>query len=47
MLGNALTIDQVDQNKGGMYICTANNGVGMPVSAVVEVQVMCKCSTSV
>lgn len=42
MLSNTLTIDVMDPNKGGIYICTANNGVGMPVSAVVEIQVMCK-----
>lgn len=42
MLSNSLSIDVIDPNKAGIYICTANNGVGTPVSAVVEMQVMCK-----
>lgn len=32
----------MDRHKGGVYICTANNGVGQPASSQVILHVLCK-----
>lgn len=37
-----LSIENVDRHKGGVYICTANNGVGQPASSQVVLHVLCK-----
>lgn len=37
-----LSIENVDRHKGGVYICTANNGVGQPASSQVILHVLCK-----
>lgn len=34
----------MDRHKGGVYICTANNGVGEPALSQVSVHVLCECS---
>ncbi|XP_067617413.1 uncharacterized protein [Eurosta solidaginis] len=35
-----LSIENVDRHKGGVYICTANNGVGQPASSQVVLHVL-------
>ncbi|XP_059218063.1 uncharacterized protein LOC106092858 isoform X2 [Stomoxys calcitrans] len=35
-----LSIENVDRHKGGVYICTANNGVGQPASSQVILHVL-------
>lgn len=42
---HVLSIENVDRHKGGVYICTANNGVGQPASSQVVLHVLCKYST--
>lgn len=37
-----LSIENMDRHKGGIYICTANNGVGKPASSQVVLHVLCK-----
>jgi len=37
-----LSIENMDRHKGGVYICTANNGVGKPASSQVVLHVLCK-----
>lgn len=37
-----LLIESMDRHKGGVYICTANNGVGQPASSQVVLHVLCK-----
>lgn len=39
---HVLSIENVDRHKGGVYICTANNGVGQPASSQVVLHVLCK-----
>ena len=39
---NIITIDSMDRHKGGLYICTANNGVGQPAINQVMVHVLCE-----
>lgn len=44
---STLSLESVDRHKGGIYICTANNGVGKPASSQVIVHVMCEyCKTT-
>ncbi|KAM8701531.1 hypothetical protein ACLKA7_007762 [Drosophila subpalustris] len=37
---HVLSIENVDRHKGGVYICTANNGVGQPASSQVVLHVL-------
>lgn len=37
-----LSIENMDRHKGGVYICTANNGVGKAASSQVILHVLCK-----
>lgn len=37
-----LTVESMDRHKGGVYICTANNGVGKPASSQVVLHVLCE-----
>jgi hypothetical protein len=39
--GEYLTIERVQRGGGGVYICTANNGVGSPVNRSINVIVQC------
>lgn len=38
----SLTIENMDRHKGGNYICTADNGVGSPVSSQLSLRVLCE-----
>lgn len=38
----SLTVLNVDRTAAGLYVCTADNGVGEPVSRTVTVNVRCK-----
>ena len=40
--GLSLDLVNVDRHANGDYICTASNGVGMPASASISVEVQCK-----
>jgi len=40
--GNNYAIQKADRHSAGVYICTANNEVGTPVTTNVEVKVQCK-----
>lgn len=35
-------VENMDRHKGGIYICTANNGVGPPASNQIILHVLCK-----
>lgn len=36
------TIENMDRHKGGIYICTASNGVGQTASSQINLHVLCK-----
>ena len=38
-----LSIESMDRHKGGVYICSADNGVGKPAQSQVVLHVLCKC----
>ena len=40
------TIKKVDRFDAGRYTCTANNGVGVPATAQIALQVLCEFSYS-
>lgn len=42
-----LSIDNMDRHKGGVYICTATNGVGKAASSQVVLHVLCKFQLNV
>lgn len=44
LVSSILSIENMDRHKGGVYICTANNGVGEPALSQVSVHVLCECS---
>lgn len=37
-----LSIESMDRHKGGVYICSADNGVGKPAQSQVVLHVLCK-----
>lgn len=37
-----LSIENMDRHKGGVYICTATNGVGKAASSQVVLHVLCE-----
>lgn len=37
-----LSIADMDRHKGGIYVCKAENGVGVPASSQVILHVLCK-----
>ena len=42
---NSLIIDSVDRHEAGVYVCEANNGVGLGIvkaEAQINLQVLCK-----
>lgn len=41
-MSTSLTIESMDRHKGGLYICTASNGVGLAAITQVNVHVLCK-----
>lgn len=43
----SLTIENMDRHKGGTYICTADNGVGLPATSLVILHVLCKYGVGV
>jgi hypothetical protein len=40
--GLSLELRQVERDDAGTYVCTANNGVGPPAKANIEVEIKCK-----
>lgn len=40
--GSVLTLDRIKINDAGIYQCTAENGVGKPVSLDMKLDVLCK-----
>ena len=40
--GLSLELRQVQRDDGGVYMCTANNGVGPTAQANIEVEIKCK-----
>ena len=40
--GLSLELRQVQRDDGGVYVCTANNGVGPTAKANIEVEIKCK-----
>lgn len=40
--GFSLTLDQVERHQAGVYQCSANNGVGPPVTIDISVHILCK-----
>lgn len=42
LMSTSLTIESMDRHKGGLYICTASNGVGTSAITQVNVHVLCK-----
>lgn len=40
--GAVLTLDRIKVNDAGIYQCTAENGVGKPVSLDMKLDVLCK-----
>ena len=40
--GLSLQLENVGRTDAGIYICTANNGVGEPASAQITVNINCK-----
>lgn len=43
---DALLLHDMDRHKAGLYVCSADNGVGDPVIAVASVQVACEYITT-
>lgn len=46
LMSTSLTIESMDRHKGGLYICTASNGVGLAAITQVNVHVLCKLLTT-
>uniref|UniRef100_A0A1B0B736 Ig-like domain-containing protein n=1 Tax=Glossina palpalis gambiensis TaxID=67801 RepID=A0A1B0B736_9MUSC len=42
--GPILTLEKVERQQAGIYQCTADNGVGDPVSVDIRLDVLCKFS---
>jgi len=42
MAGVSINIPDVSRHHTGLYICTAENGVGHPSAAEIDLQVLCK-----
>lgn len=40
--GPILTLEKVERQQAGIYQCTADNGVGEPVSVDIRLDVLCK-----
>lgn len=40
--GFSITLEKVDRHQAGVYQCTANNGVGDPVTVDMQLDVLCK-----
>ncbi len=40
--GLSLKLDNVGRHDAGIYMCTANNGVGQEASAEITVHIACK-----
>lgn len=41
-INSVYIIENMDRHKGGVYICTANNGVGQVASSQINLHVLCK-----
>ena len=44
---SSLKFPSVSRSDAGTYICTADNGVGPPVTAVIDLNVICKYNKSI
>ena len=42
--GNSVIIQDVSRHHSGIYVCTADNQVGSPASAEIDLKVLCKFS---
>lgn len=42
LYSSVLSIESMDRHKGGVYICSADNGVGKPAQSQVDLHVLCK-----
>ena len=42
--GNSVIIQDVSRHHSGIYICTADNEVGRPAKAEIDLKVLCKFS---
>jgi hypothetical protein len=40
--GTSITIEQTNRHQAGVYLCTASNGVGEPVTQNITLNVLCK-----
>lgn len=40
---NKIVISEADRSHAGSYECIANNSLGISTSAIIRVQVLCKC----
>lgn len=43
LVGSGLTLYNVSRLDSGTFICTASNGVDLPVERKIELEVVCKC----
>lgn len=41
-VSNIYTIENMDRHKGGIYLCTASNGIGQVASNQMNLHVLCK-----
>ena len=42
LFSSILSVESMDRHKGGVYICTATNGVGKAASSQVVLHVLCE-----
>ena len=42
VLGRSMVIQDVSRHHTGVYTCTADNGVGQPASADIDLKVLCE-----
>ena len=47
MVGPSIVIQDVNRHHSGFYMCTADNNVGQPATAEIDLKVLCKFSLPV
>lgn len=45
--GPILTLERIERHQSGVYQCTADNGVGEPVSMEMKLDILCKYTGSI